>query len=272
MPIYPIISIVLFVSFYPFCCLRRGWLLRNQNREHHSARASPKGREGAMGASQSTITNDIINQATADAIIYNAVKCTSQVTGTQVVFLDGTNIGNTFSQDAAVNVSCLQSLILTTDMASFIASSIQQAATANNVALLPAYSGADSASKISNYVEQNLNLSNIVQCAGQSELNQVITAQAAGINIGNIVTQKASVVSSCIQNALNSTTFSSGLTNDAKNNAVSDINTNPLSSLFSGISTIYYIVMGIIIIIILAIVYSSNKSSSSIPSSIPSSK
>lgn len=163
---------------------------------------------------------DIANQVTnavASAIVSNNSSCGSNVTqGQQLNF--GKVVGNfnaagvDMEQNASVNLSCLQTSINSTDLASQITEQLkQQAKTSNsgqNIGVQVSTSVA--ASNIVNNISQSINMSNIKSCLASTNQAQVIGAEYVGgnVDLSNIkMKQAVSLVASCIQSDKNTSSL-----------------------------------------------------------------
>lgn len=209
-----------------------------------------------MGASQSTSSVDIVNNSIITAITNNVNNCSASSTQTQTVQLGGIGIGNSISQSASLNISCLQKVTMTTQLSTQIAQQIQQDATASAVALLPSYSGSSNTTKLANYIQTKVTTNIIQNCATSALQNQNIAT--SGIQIGDSVNQTLNLFSSCLQNALNNNNISQGVVANIAQTSTATTS-NPLdflSNIFGSITNgIIFFIAFIILIIVIVFVY-----------------
>lgn len=197
-----------------------------------------------MGAATSTSSVDVINNAIINVAMQQNQNCSGSVAATQVVTESGLGIGTTNTQTASVNLSCLQNVTVNASIISQMAAAISQAATSSSTALLPAYSGSDAVTQISNVLQANISMDFIQKCASSASATQDLAI--SGVQIGVSNTQSATAFSSCMSTALASTSIAQTLTGTVNNTAAATANADPLSDLSD---TVLYIAIIIIVII-----------------------
>jgi hypothetical protein len=197
-----------------------------------------------MGAAISTSGIDIINNAIINVAINQSQNCSSSVTANQTVTESGFGLDTTNTQTTAINLSCLQNVTVNASIISQMTAAIQQATTASSVALLPAYSGSNATTAISNLLSASISASFIQTCASSAIANQSLAI--SGVQIGTSNTQDTSAFSSCMSTALMSTNIAQSLTGQTSNTTSSSASADPLSDISD---TVMYIIIVIIVIV-----------------------
>lgn len=204
-----------------------------------------------MGASVTKTSVDIVNESIIEAITENVNNCSTNLEQTQNVNLGGIGFFTSIFQSASLNVSCLQNINITNQLATDIAQKIQQNAAANAIALLPSFSGSENLTNLQNYIKTKVS-NNIVQsCAASAVQNQ--TVNASGFQVGAQVSQTLSLFSKCMQTSLNNNNISQGLVQDIEQKATSTVS-NPLDALTGLFTTPVLIFIAILFLIVVIVI------------------
>lgn len=217
-----------------------------------------------MGASQSQNSTDVINQTITNVITNNTNECSSNVNQNQVVNLGGVGAGNNISQTATLSLSCLQKIKMDNNLATQIATAIQQAAQASGIALAADYSSSSNTTNLSNYIQTNITTNNLQKCFAQISQNQNVST--AGYQFNNTVSQSTALITSCLQNMLAKNKVANGIVQDIKQKAKST-QKNPLNFLGNMMTDIVVIIIGVIVfVIVIALILVKGGGSNQTPS------
>jgi len=168
-----------------------------------------------MGAQVSTAvdTSTQITNAVASAVVSNNSSCGSSTTQGQNISFgkikgDFNASGINMEQNASVNLSCLQTSVDSTSLASNIMEKLsQQAKTSNSGQNIGAQvSTSVAATKLVNNIAESVNLSNVKACLAATNQSQVVGAEYVGgnVNLSDIkMSQAVNLVASCIQSDKN---------------------------------------------------------------------
>src|SRR5271155_961327 len=121
-----------------------------------------------MGAATSTSSVNVINNAIINVCMTQNQNCSADVTAAQTITESGFGIGTTNTQTTSTNLSCLQNVTVNASIINQMTAAIQQAATSSSVALLPAYSGSNASTNISNLLTANISMDFIQKCASSA--------------------------------------------------------------------------------------------------------
>jgi hypothetical protein len=202
-----------------------------------------------MGASISSNSVDIVNDAVINVSMSAVNNCASSTSATQNVTLGGLMVGDSISSTATVSMSCVQNIQLTTDMFMQMASQIQQQAAAQAQALLPAYSGSTNTTNLANHIQVTLGEDFIQKAAGSVSTTQNVVAQ--GVSIGTSVSLGVSSIQKAMQNILSQTNLSASIMDTTNQSAKSTTDSNPFALSTNMMYMIAFIVVGIVALILL---------------------
>lgn len=208
-----------------------------------------------MGGSQSKNLTSIVNETAASVIVENIAKCSTSLGQIQNVNINQSWLfGFNSNQDATISQKCVADFQMTNEIATEIASQIQQKAESQSIAVLDLFSGSKSVNqaKISSIVSASISTKNIQEAAISVMQTQNVNVNGS-IGFGVNVSQSASVVQKAIMNSVANSNLSNIIENSTSQKS-SAKQTNPLAfigDLFSG----YFLFVFLIIVGILFFVY-----------------
>jgi hypothetical protein len=202
-----------------------------------------------MGASQSSSSVSIADSITASVITQNILNCSSSLTASQTTVVGGFSMGDSTTESASISQKCLQNISVSNTDATNIAQQIQQQASAQSQALLPAYSGSSNTAKLALTISATINNSNISNDVQNTLLNQ--NTAILGFSFGDSTTLNVSNVQQAIQKAVANTNLSNTIMQSGSQSDTAQTNSDPLSLSDNTLYIIAAIVIGIVIVLCL---------------------
>jgi hypothetical protein len=199
-----------------------------------------------MGAHQTKNSVDIVNEVIIDVVVSSMNKCTNELVTTNHVKIRGFSFFTWFSQSGELNVKCIQSSKISSDMATTMATKIQQVAKETGIALNPSYDKSENTYKLANHIQTNLKLDLSNKC--NSKIINTNDIDVDGFVIGNRTSQIIKAVSVCIQTAVQDSKISNDIVADASQTA--DVVVNSPFDFLTNIWTVAIVGFFIVIIVV----------------------
>jgi len=214
-----------------------------------------------MGGSSSKTTAELLNEVAITATQRTISSCVSHATQEQLLSVlnvsgNVTMTGITMSQGASVDMQCIMSAQMQSDIQSNIASEIAQFASSQSEAFIGVLGESEAEATV--YVKNALSIG-VVQEAIQSEFNSALQKQTANfINIdGNLVVSDVTIAQTMEMTArtlITGTSYSSVISDIAEkvDQETAATQTNPVSEWIDSIGSIFstwiWLIIGIALI------------------------